>query len=372
MVRRCLPLLLFCLVFYFTKAQNTKLFLVAGQSNAVGVGNADSSGIYSDPLCFEYKTTDDQLHILKDPVGYNTATEDFQAAVTGSAWPAFAYSYHHLTGDSVIIVQAAKGATACHPAADAGAGNWSDSYHLFSQAIAKARAAETFTGIPLSGIIWLQGESDAIAIQQDKITQCQYESAFQDLIQRFRNSLRCDLPFYIIQTGLYLTVSDTGFWQVRNMQKLVDDKDPLAFVVDSTTYRFRSAGLMRSDSIHYCQSALNEMGISVAENIIDIERHVKLDTCYTAPAQPVSPEWAVFPSPFKDELTIEVLNFSCADMDIKIVDMLGRICLKTTQSCMDAAPLRAHLNTTGLAKGVYVVRVTLNKQWTLKQKLVKD
>ena len=156
------------------------------------------------------------------------------------------------------------------------------------------------------------------------------------------------------------------------MQKLLADGDSLTFIVDSTTYLFRSTGLMRSDSIHYCQTALNDIGVTVAGNIYDIEHHYDLDTCFNSPLPPLSPDWAVYPSPFRDELTVEVRNFSCADMDIKIVDMMGRTCIKASQSCIDIAPLHANINTSGLAKGVYVVRVTLNKQWTLKQKIVKD
>lgn len=352
--------------------QGKKLFLVAGQSNAVGVGSSDSSVIYAGSLCFEFRTTANQLLQLKDPVGYNAPNEDFQAAVTGSAWPAFAHTYSQLTADTVIIVQAAKGATACNQVADAGAGNWSSSYHLFEQAVAKAKAAEAFTGIQLNGIIWLQGETDAVAIQSGKISQCQYKSALQDLIQRFRQQLRCNLPFYIIQTGLYTTPYDPGFNAARNMQRQVANEDPLTFIADSTTYTFRKTGLMRSDSIHYCQTALNNVGETVAANISYIEQHNNFDSCYTVQPAPAQPDWKVYPSPFSDQLNIEVRNFTCADMDIQICDIWGRTCYKASLSCVDSPPLLAHVNTAGLSRGAYIIHLVLNKQWALKQKIVKD
>ncbi|HWB62737.1 MAG TPA: sialate O-acetylesterase, partial [Chitinophagales bacterium] len=123
-------LLLLWVISYKLFAQHTHLFLAAGQSNAVGVGNADSSVTCPAGFCYEYISWADSLRPLKDPVGYTSADEDFQAAVTGSLWPSFASAYHVATGDTIVIVQAAKGGTSCLAAADAGAGNWGPNYHL--------------------------------------------------------------------------------------------------------------------------------------------------------------------------------------------------------------------------------------------------
>ena len=355
-----------------TNAQECKLFLVAGQSNAVGVGNADSSVICSQGTCFEYISAGDSLRPLRDPVGYSSPTEDFQAAFTGSAWPSFAYNYNLLTGDTVIVVQAAKGATSCAAAADAGAGNWSSSYHLFAQAVTKAKMAETHTGVQLSGIIWLQGESDAVGIFSGKISACQYEDALQDLIGRFRSTFRCNLPFYIIQTGLFTSNYDQEFYMARQVQRQVADIDPLTFVVDSITDTYRALGWMNTDQIHYGQKALNTIGATVAKNIRQIELTANLDSCYYMPQPILSPDWDVFPSPFTNELSLEIRNCNCAEIELSITDMLGRTVYKTSQNSLTLVQPALKIATASFQRGAYIVHVVLNKQWVLTKRLIKN
>lgn len=359
------------LLFGHSFGQGKKLFLVAGQSNAVGVGKADSSLAFLNPLCFEYYSEPSSLKLLQDPVGYTLVNEDFQAALSGSAWPAFADTYQQLNGDSVIIIQAAKGGTACHEKADGGAGNWSNNYHLFQQAVAKTKKAESFTGRQVDGIIWLQGESDAIGILQDKITACQYKWALQNLIQRFRNELHCNLPFYIIQTGLYLPEYDTAFNLVRDVQQQVADEDPLTFIVDSSANQYRALGYM-TDQIHFDQRALNAMGTNAAQTIRQLELSVNMDSCFTLPAAPLSPDWAVYPSPFTDKLTIEVRNFSCGNLEVELTNALGKKMQSSNYDCFNSSPIKFDVNTAALSPGVYIVHLRLNKQWELKQKLVKE
>ena len=355
-----------------TTAQSRKLFLVAGQSNAVGVGNSDSSIVCIPGTCFEYVSTADSLKPLKDPVGYAMPDEDFQGAVTGSAWPSFASMYYQLTGDSVIIVQAAKGATSCTAAADAGAGNWSSSYHLFSQAVTKTKMAETATALQLSGIVWLQGESDALGISSNKISVCQYEDALKDLIERFRTAFRCNLPFYIIQTGLYLQNYDSAFCIVRAVQQQVAEEDSLTFIVDSAAITYRAMGLMNADHIHYDQQALNMTGATVAQNIHHHELFSNFDSCYAVPLTQPSPDWDVFPSPFKDELVLEIRSCDCADIDLHITDMLGRTVYRTKQSMLTLGQPKFYIPTGNLQRGTYIMHVLLNKEWKLTKKLVKD
>ncbi len=362
-----------CLLLFFvhTFGQGKKLFLVAGQSNAVGVGKSDSSLAFLNPLCFEFYSEPSSLKLLQDPVGYTLPNEDFQAALSGSAWPAFADTYQQLNGDSVIIIQAAKGGTACHEKADGGAGNWSNNYHLFTQAVSKAKMAEAFTGKQLDGIIWLQGESDAIGIVQNKITACQYKWALQNLIQRFRNELHCSLPFYIIQTGLYLPEYDAAFNVVRDVQQQVANEDPLTFIADSSANQYRALGYM-TDQIHFDQRALNAMGTNAAQTIRQLELSVNMDSCFTLPAAPLSPDWAVYPSPFTDKLTIEVRNFSCGNLEVDLTNLVGKKMQSSTYDCFNSSPIRFDVNTAALSPGVYIVHLRLNKQWELKQKLVKE
>jgi len=372
MQTRICALLFLLALCHLTNAQGRRLFLVAGQSNAVGVGNAALSATCLPGTCFEYISTTDSLRPLKDPVGYAAPNQDFMAAITGSAWPSFASTYHQLTGDTVIIVQAAKGATSCAAAADAGAGNWSSSYHLFPEAIAKIKAAGANTGLPVSGVIWLQGESDAVGIYANKIAVCQYQDALKDLIQRFRDSLRCNLPFYIIQTGLFTPAYDSVFCIARNVQQAVAAEDPLTFIVDSSAITFRALGLMNADQIHYNQYALNTIGATVAQNIRHIEQVANFDTCYAQPQPILSPDWDVFPSPFNDYLLLEIRNCNCADINLRITNLLGKTVYKTQQNILSLSQLKFSISTANLAPGAYIVDVRLNNQWRLTKKLVKE
>ena len=352
--------------------QTRKLFLVAGQSNAVGVGNADSSIKCIPGTCFEYVSVTDSLRPLKDPVGYAAPAEDFMAAITGSAWPSFAYTYNALTGDTIIIAQAAKGATACDAAADVGAGNWSSSYHLFQQAVTKTKMAETKTGLSVSGIIWLQGESDALGIYGNKLSVCQYEDALKDLIQRFRDAFRCNLPFYIIQTGLYLPVYDSAFCITRQAQQQVAMEYPLTFIVDSGTINYRASGLMNADQIHYNQQALNTTGANAAQSIYYIEQHANLDSCYPVPTAAPAATLEVFPTLFTDELMVQVHNCNCAYISLQVTDMQGRTVYQVKQNMLTITQPVFHIPTAVLSKGNYVVRAVLNNQFKLTKKVVKD
>src|SRR4051794_22385262 len=88
-------------------SQHTKLFVAAGQSNAVGMGDSAISKAYNSNKTFEYRFTGDSLKSLADPVGFNEL--HFEKANTGSCWPAFAKTCTDATGDKIIIVQAARG-----------------------------------------------------------------------------------------------------------------------------------------------------------------------------------------------------------------------------------------------------------------------
>src|SRR5687768_5032398 len=99
-----------------THAQDKMLFLVAGQSNAVGQGNKDSSVLCSIHTAFEYRMNDTSLLPLQDPAGENW--QYFQRANTGSFIPAFAKQYHSQTGKQVVIISAARGGSSCHTNAE--------------------------------------------------------------------------------------------------------------------------------------------------------------------------------------------------------------------------------------------------------------
>ena len=257
-------LLLFAMA---TQAQQRQLFLIAGQSNAVGQGDAKTSTVCKNGTAYEYSIAADTLFPLQDPAGYREL--NFERARTGSIAPAFAATYYQLTGSEVVIVSAARGGSSCHPKAELeNYGTWSATGRLtlLKSALEKVNGASSKTMLPLSGIIWLQGERDANAINAGQLTADQYRQALQDVIARFRKTLGYNVPFYIVLTGYYKDHATEGFDSVRTQQERVAHEDSNIYIVYRDTHLFIEKGWMK-DAIHYNQEGLNAIGSTVAAEI---------------------------------------------------------------------------------------------------------
>ncbi|NEW85032.1 MAG: sialate O-acetylesterase, partial [Mariniphaga sp.] len=157
-----------------------QLFLLAGQSNAVGQGDSVKSVKCLPGTAFEFDATANQFIALKDPAG--KPWKLFQKAGTGSVAPALAKRLNELTGKQIYMVTAARGgASCCRKAEMSNYDTWDTSGKLFDLAIEKTRMAEKKAGLPLSGIIWMQGERDANAILAGQMTKAEYEAALESV-----------------------------------------------------------------------------------------------------------------------------------------------------------------------------------------------
>lgn len=241
------------------------LFLVAGQSNAVGQGDSLKSVICKPNTCFEFDASDNRFIPLKDPAG--KPWKSFQRAGTGSICPPFAARFNSLTGKQIYMVTAARGGASCSKKAElANYGTWDTSGLLFQQAVEKTGMAEILSGLRLSGIIWLQGERDANAMLSGHITAADYKTALIDLINRFREAFKSEIPFYIIQTGYQLDKSRDGSNAVRKIQTEVAEKMKGVYIAYSETNEFENRAWFK-DNVHYNQEALNDIGKKTAEFI---------------------------------------------------------------------------------------------------------
>jgi hypothetical protein len=246
------------------------LFLVAGQSNAVGQGDSLHSVLCKPNTCFEFDASDNRFIPLKDPVG--KAWKSFQRAGTGSICPPFAARLNALSGKKIYIITAARSGASCAPkAALPNYGTWDTSGLLFQQAVEKTSMAEALSGLRLSGIIWLQGERDANAMLSGDITADDYETALIDLINRFRAAFKSEIPFYIIQTGYQLDKSRDGSNAVRKIQKEVAEKMKDVYIAYTATNEFESRGWFK-DNVHYNQEALNDIGKKTADFVFGKSR----------------------------------------------------------------------------------------------------
>ena len=165
------------------------------------------------------------------------------------------------------MVTAARGGASCHRKAEmANYDTWDTSGNLFALAVEKAKMSETKAGLPLSGIIWMQGERDANAILAGQLTASEYQSALENVIQRFREKFGKKLPIYIVETAYQQDKAPTGCEDVRNAQLSVSKKMKRVYISYGETGEFAQRKWFK-DIVHYNQEALNDIGTKTAEFI---------------------------------------------------------------------------------------------------------
>ena len=244
-------------------AQKGLLFLLAGQSNAVGPGDSLKSLVCQPNSAFEFDATYNQFIPLKDPAG--KPWKLFQQAGTGSVAPAFAKRLNELSGKQIYMVTAARGgASCCKKAEMANYHTWDTTGKLFAQAVEKIKMAEKKAELALSGIIWMQGERDANAILAGQMTGNEYQEALENLILRFRKEFGKKLPFYIVQTAYQQDKAPAGCDSVRNAQAAVAKKMKGVYIAYGETGEFAQRKWFK-DIVHYKQEALNDIGTKTAE-----------------------------------------------------------------------------------------------------------
>lgn len=273
---------LFLLLFAVAiNSQAAKLFLVAGQSNAVGQGTSTLSTVCTPGTAFEYNGLTNSVQHLQDPMGQ--VVNNLEAAATGSVGPAFAKTLNSLINEPIYMVSAARGGSSNGVKAELSSyGTWDETGNklLFSSAVNKVKSAIQTTGLPLSGIIWIQGERDANAIRTLVQTEAEYQAALEKLIARFRAQFGSNLPFYIVLTGLQGVVTNgvpvatetQANYAVRRIQMEIAKKTPNVFIAFSSTDTFFDKGWMKPEAttVHYLQAAYNQIGDSVARLVSTI------------------------------------------------------------------------------------------------------
>lgn len=249
-----------------TSTDYIDVFLIAGQSNAVGAGEQSFVTVPTPNkvLQFKYETFRD----ANDVVGIHdvSVTND-----SGSAWPSFGLNWYTISGHKILFVPSGRGGTSQTAAATTANGNWDTTGVLFDSSVARLNRALTkitaagFTPI-VRGILWCQGETDAQGINNSITTAAAYKAAFRKMIGRYRQNFS-RIPFYIFRTGTDTTGSDVGYAAVRTAQMEVANADTLTNIVfwDAVDYPRRH---LMFDQYHYNRAGYYEMGRKAAENIL--------------------------------------------------------------------------------------------------------
>lgn len=259
-----------------TANKDIDVFLIAGQSNAKGKGDSTLS-----PKVISGKVLQINTGVItdaNDPVGQDVPGSN-ERSQYGSAWPSFGNTYYNRTSRMICMVPSYKGGTSQCAAADAGAGNWDTTGVLFDSAVARVissmsvLAAKGYNPI-FKGVMWLQGESDAIGIQNGLITQTDYINAFTKMLKKFRQNFGASMPFYIIRIGTSTTYNDTYWQQIRDAQQSVGNGDSVTQIVYYNSANFINRNLMQPDGIHYNQIALNEVGQMSANAVLTHNKNI--------------------------------------------------------------------------------------------------
>lgn len=248
------------------------LFIVAGQSNAVGTG--PSPGYEDASYCGLYWDWKDQkaksIKPLKDPV---------YRSVKGAAWPSFARYMFERTGRKTIILNIAWGGAAVTNI------NPSNSWYQDDEVVSLRRidATREWTALldalkassidyELAGMMWVQGESECARIGAGTLSVQSYVDGTLDVFKYFRDlTSRPTLPIYMAQIGYTKSVLTNpvllnGYEAVRAAQLelcMKNENDFMACELPGTYFR---AGYMQ-DNIHYNQRGYNSMGASFARFI---------------------------------------------------------------------------------------------------------
>jgi hypothetical protein len=131
------------------------IFPIAGQSNAMGVGDQSTSTAVPYGNAVEYIDSG-YLKALKDPTQHAV---EANVSLTGSAWPAFGKKYFELTNRRVCIVGSAYSGEGLVNGAIAG-GTWLGPKLSVYLAHKVATAMRNVKGI-VRGVIYIGGENDA-------------------------------------------------------------------------------------------------------------------------------------------------------------------------------------------------------------------
>jgi hypothetical protein len=265
----------------------TDIFVIAGQSNAVGWSNLTGGGGFSeygkyiDP---EYIITNNPnvpetpFFTIRDPITtYTIRSNETDQTLTvagdtspgGSAWVEFCREYYKRTGREAFIINLAVGSTSLlNPA------HWNPSNYLNNN------VKKLIDVLPLlinkitkygyiignKSILWHQGESDTIAPYQP--TKEEYLNTFLSLH---------DL---LISNGydrfFYFSIADYNF-PTNNTNNVIDAqldahfyRSTLHMVFNTRTFSRFGPSMMRADNIHYQQQAYNIMGNEAAKRIAKI------------------------------------------------------------------------------------------------------
>ena len=254
------------------------LFVISGQSNAVGYGNYVPFDQAKD--CGQFWSWADNANALKplaDPIGHQPSK--------GSAWCAFAKRFFALTGRKVILLSIASGGAAVTDAGYDTSNTWADNGYgtLRSnrQNVWNAfHAAVPASSYDMGAILWIQGETEAWRIVAGaNITVQDYKNATLDVFEWTRTLVGdSDCPIFIGNIGFdsnvfTSTATKNAFVSIQKAQDDLCDNETIfkgfsmapdyALPVNAGWFEYMC------DGVHYSRRGYEIYGNAFARSVVN-------------------------------------------------------------------------------------------------------
>ncbi len=237
--------------------KDVDVFLISGQSNAVGqqIGGQSILPVRSFHAA---RFLDGQLQELNGL----------------GAWKSFALRYFNLTQRRVIFIPTSVPGTGTNSLSSFGRGHWAPDQAIFKKSVSDFETGRTKLisdgyQVHFKGVLWVQGENDADAINSSLQTVEHYSSSLQKIINAYRTEISDAHQFFIFQTGTAVGANDSGYSSVRQVQSQLPKQLSFTHLVYDKANTFPSQNLMW-DSYHYMPDGYNDMGDMSAKSVVSI------------------------------------------------------------------------------------------------------
>ena len=266
----------------WAKKKKIDIIVFAGQSNMMGHGNAEEAPSLRKNAGFAYLpvTGRGKLSPLTEPFGRDEHDGYFmniymdENYATGSMVTAFVNAYYAQTKTPVLAV----------PASMLGTGSQSWAARRYKGVVNRVKAAGKAAkkaGYKVDHVymVWMQGESDATAMQREEDGTCEsgmdedvYIKNVKTMYKKIKKQAKTDKCFVIRIPSYYGEMKDPygANWNVyfKKIQKaqtrLCNENDDFVMIYSKTPSM--GAGYMQEDFLHINQQGLNRIGKTAGKN----------------------------------------------------------------------------------------------------------
>ena len=250
-----------------------QLFAFVGQSNMAGQGEKNESPVPATGTAFEYHIQSDSIIALEDSTGEwwglpSNNNHKLSAASSGSLLPAFAIEFNNRTGKKLTAIHAARGGAGWfYEFADFG--NWQPGGQTMTAALHKIDAGISRSGLPLTGVVFLGGETDVVTNFGNNFDEADFKEGMRKVMRTFRQ--KYNAPLYFILPGwttlLPNEFKDPATLEARRfMTEVYNEPEFSSFT--RVIYSDISRDILNvDDPIHYSQAGYNKVGKNSAASL---------------------------------------------------------------------------------------------------------